>query len=250
MAGFQGIDLTVRKGGHVLPERAPEDLPKAAAAIRNEGLSLPMITTEALSATPITRALFETAGRLSIPYLKPGYYRYKFADVRRELDEVAGQFRELVELGRQHGVQVGFHNHSGDYVGAAVWDVARFMDGLDPKWAGYYFDAGHAVIEGGNTGWRIAASLAAPRIKMIAVKDFYWEKGPKGWRPRLCPLGEGMVPWAAYFKILGGANFAGPISLHIEYEIAGDTSAARQENTLAAARKDLEFLRARLVEAV
>src|SRR5438034_10868755 len=44
-SGFDGVDLTVRKGGHVAPERAAEDLPKAAAAIREEGLDLPMITT-------------------------------------------------------------------------------------------------------------------------------------------------------------------------------------------------------------
>src|SRR5215471_18287569 len=28
--GFDGIDLTVRQSGHVLPERVEEDLPKAA----------------------------------------------------------------------------------------------------------------------------------------------------------------------------------------------------------------------------
>ena len=30
-AGFGGIDLTVRRGGHVLPERVAEDLPRAVA---------------------------------------------------------------------------------------------------------------------------------------------------------------------------------------------------------------------------
>src|ERR1035437_6636398 len=49
-AGFGGIDLTVRRGGHVLPERAAEDLPKAVAAIREEGLEVPMITAELISA--------------------------------------------------------------------------------------------------------------------------------------------------------------------------------------------------------
>src|SRR5205814_7627431 len=34
--GFGGIDLTVRRGGHVQPERATEDLPKAVEAIREE----------------------------------------------------------------------------------------------------------------------------------------------------------------------------------------------------------------------
>jgi hypothetical protein len=34
--GFEGVDLTVRPGGHVLPERAAEDLPRAVEAIRAE----------------------------------------------------------------------------------------------------------------------------------------------------------------------------------------------------------------------
>jgi hypothetical protein len=37
-AGFGGVDLTVRPGGHVLPERAPDDLPRAIDAIRAAGL--------------------------------------------------------------------------------------------------------------------------------------------------------------------------------------------------------------------
>jgi L-ribulose-5-phosphate 3-epimerase len=247
--GFQGIDLTVRKGGHVLPENAARDLPQAVSAIRAEGLQVPMITTDVLSATPIAREVFATAGKLGIPFLKPGYYYYKFVDVRRELEEAARQFRELAELAAQHRVQVGFHNHAR-YVGAPVWDVARFMDNLDPQWTGYYFDACHAVTEGGDAGWKIAMNLASPRIKMIAVKDFIWEKTPKGrWEPRICPLGEGMVPWKEYFAMLAQSGFRGPVSLHIEYEIPGATAAARQENTLAAARRDLAFLRARLQEA-
>ena len=43
--GFEGVDLTVRPGGHVLPERVGKDLPEAVRAIRGEGLSVPMITT-------------------------------------------------------------------------------------------------------------------------------------------------------------------------------------------------------------
>jgi sugar phosphate isomerase/epimerase len=246
--GFDGIDLTVRQAGHVLPENAVGDLPKAVAAIRAEGLEVPMITTDVLSATPVAQGVLSTAGKLGIPFLKPGYYYYKFVDIRRELDEVAGQFGQLVQLGARHGIQIGFHNHSG-YVGAPIWDVARFIDGMDPRWAGYYFDPCHAVTEGGEAGWKIAASLVAPRIKMIAIKDFFWDKTAKrGWQPRMCPLGEGMVPWAAFFKIVLKAGFQGPISLHLEYDIPGATAAARQENTLAAASRDLEFLRARLNE--
>ena len=247
--GFGGIDLTVRPGGHVQPERAPEDLPKAVAAIRAEGLSAPMITTALTSAhDPTAKPILSTAGKLSIPFFKPGYYKYSFADVRGELQKAMNDFRSLTEVGKQSGVQCGFHNHEG-YVGAQIWDVAQTIDQLDPKWVGYYFDIRHSVAEGGVAGWKMALNLAAPRIKMIAVKDSYWEKTSKGWRQVNCPLGQGMVDWKAYFKALREANFQGPISLHLEYEIPGATTAAQEENTLAAAQRDFEFLKARLQEA-
>ena len=246
--GFGGIDLTVRPGGHVAPERAAEDLPKAVAAIRAEGLSVPMITTALTSAQdPTAKPILSSAGKLSIPFFKPGYYRYSFTDVRGELQKAMNDFRSLTELSWQSGVQCGFHNHEG-YIGAQLWDVAQTIDQLDPKWVGYYFDIRHAVAEGGGAGWKIALNLAAPRIKMIAVKDSYWEKSSRGWRQVNCPLGQGMVDWKAYFKALRQADFQGPISLHLEYEIPGATKAAQEENTLAAAERDMDFLKAHLLE--
>ncbi len=247
--GFAGIDLTVRKGGHVAPEKAAADLPRAVAAIREAGLSVPMITTEVLSATPIAKEIFTTAGKLSIPFLKPGYYRYSFVDVRRELEEAGRQFAELAGLAKQSGVRVGYHNHAGD-LGAPIWDMAKIMDTLDPKSAGYYFDICHAVTEGGSAGWKIAFNLAAPRIFMIAIKDFVWAKTEKGtWRQKMCPLGEGMVDWPAYFRLLANMSYQGPISLHVEYEIPGAFPKEKLNNTIAAVKKDFAFLKARIAEA-
>jgi len=247
--GFGGVDLTVRPGGHVKPERASADLPPFLRTLRDGGLEVPLITTALLSADdPTARPILETAGRDRVPFFKPGYYRYAFVDVRKELEDAAAQLRGLAELSTRCGVQLGFHNHAG-YVGAPVWDVARIIDGLDPRWVGYYFDVRHAVVEGGDGGWRAAQSLVAPRLKMIAVKDFFWEKTAKGWQQRNCPLGEGMVPWKAFFAVLARSGFQGPVSLHMEYEIVGGAPAAREENTLAAAARDLAFLNARLAEA-
>ena len=95
------------------------------------------------------------------------------------------------------------------------------MDRLDPKWAGYYFDPRHAVAEGGGGAWKAATHLVAPRMKMMSLKDFYWEKTAKGWVIRNCPMGDGAVDWAWFGKVLAEARFAGPISLHFEYEIPG-----------------------------
>jgi len=95
----------------------------------------------------------------------------------------------------------------------------------------------------------IATLLAAPRLKMVAVKDFYWEKGPKGWAVRNCPLGQGMVDWPKFLGMLAAAKFAGPVSLHVEYEPGGETEAEKREAMLAAAERDLQFLRAQFKAA-
>ena len=247
--GFGGIDLTVRPEGHVLPERAADDLPKAVGAIRDEGLEVPMITTGLTSADdPTARAILSTAARLSIPFFKPGYYQYKLVDVRGELEAAGAQIRGLADLAKQCGIQAGFHNHE-EYIGAPVWDTASVILPLDPKWAGFYFDPRHATAEGGVGGWKIATNLVMPRLKMVAVKDFRWEKTFKGWTDANCPLGEGMVNWKYFFSKLAAAGFHGPISLHLEYEVAGATPAAKEQAILEALGRDLDFLKARLREA-
>jgi sugar phosphate isomerase/epimerase len=256
-AGFGGIDLTVRSGGHVLPERAATDLPQAVAAIRAAGLEVPMITTELLSAdSPHANSILSTVGKLSIPFLKPGYYHYQFVNVLKELEEAGKRFNCLVELAGKYGVQVGYHNHDG-YIGAPTWDMARVIEPLDPRWSGYYFDLSQATTEGGVGGWKIAANLVMPRLKMIAVKDFIWrEVEPHRWEAENCPLGEGMSHWKEFLQTLAQSNFHGPITLHEEYSIPGvsDSQGIAQSRdkvpeVMAAAGKDLDYLKALLRQA-
>ncbi len=247
--GFDGIDLTVRPGGHVLPEQAASAMPPLVEAIRSENVKIPMITTALLNAADASaKPILSTAGRLGVPYAKLGYYRYAFRDLNGELAAVDKQVRSLVDLAVECKVQLGYHNHSG-YVGAPLWDIARLIEPLDPQAIGYYFDIRHAVVEGGDAGWKIATLLVAPRLKMVAVKDFYWEKGPKGWAVRNCPLGQGMVDWPRFLGMLAVAKFAGPVSLHVEYEPGGGTEAEKREAMLRAAERDLQFLQAQFKTA-
>ena len=247
--GFDGVDLTVRPGGHVDPKRVSDDLTGFVDVIRHEGLTVPMITTELLSdSAPAAQPTLETAARLKIPFYKAGYYRYKFVDVRKELEAAGQQLRSLADLSRRYGMRVGYHNHAG-YIGGPVWDFAPFIERLDAATVGYYFDIRHAVVEGGDGGWRPAFDLAAPRLSMISLKDFFWEKSGGAWQQRDCPIGEGMVDWKKYFSLLAKARFHGPVSLHIEYDIEGDTPAAQEKNTLIAAERDFAFVKARVAEA-
>jgi sugar phosphate isomerase/epimerase len=228
----------------VLPANAAVDLPRAIEAIKAHGVAVPMVTTELKSAAdPTARPLLQAAARNGVRYFKPGYWHYSPAgDVRAELAATGKDLEGLAALARELGIEMGFHNHNA-YIGAALWDIAPAIDRLEPKWAGYYFDPRHAVAEGGGGAWRAAAKLALSRLKMVAVKDFYWRKSEKGWVIQDCPIGDGMVDWAWIGKALRGASFAGPVSMHLEYEIPGATAAERTRRTLEFAQKDLAFVR-------
>src|SRR5947208_7242417 len=44
--GFDGVDITVRSGGHIEPERVMQALWELVAILRKQGLEVPMITTD------------------------------------------------------------------------------------------------------------------------------------------------------------------------------------------------------------
>jgi sugar phosphate isomerase/epimerase len=256
-AGFDGIDLTVRREGHVLPERAATDLPKAVAAIRAEGLEVPMITTELKTADdPTAEPILRTASQLSIPFLKPGYFHYKFVNVVNELNEAGRKLSGLVELAGKYGIQVGYHNHT-EYIGAVVWDMARVIEPLDPRWGGYYLDVGNLSASCGLTESKVAINLVLPRLKMAAVKDFRWKQvGPRQWHPITCPVGQGFTPIKEFMQALAQANFHGPISLQQEFIIPGVAadqgiaiSRATVPQVMESAKEGAAYLRSLLREA-
>jgi sugar phosphate isomerase/epimerase len=243
-----GPDLTVRPGGLVAPERAAEELPKAVAALRDVGLTVPMISTGLTSGNDATAlGTLQTAGKLGIGYFKLGYYRYDDAmRWQSRLDVARKELQSLLAISRRAGLVAGFHNHSGPYVGGAQWDSWEVLETLDRAAIGFYFDPAQATIEGGNHAWKLGLARLAPRLVMVAIKDFVWEKTGEGWRTRWVPLGEGVVRWSEFFAMLRKIPFDGPISLHIEYDPGGASKMARFENSLAAAERDLQFLRKQL----
>src|SRR4051794_15187878 len=153
-----------------------------------------------------------------------------------QLAEIKARLKDLAALNRELGLKAGFQNHSGrDYVGAPVWDIYEIVHDIDPEHLGICFDIGHATLEGG-TSWPIEAKLMEPFLTCVYVKDFFWQKGAKGWEAKWGPLGEGMVR-KEFFAWLKKSSYTGPISQHCEY-LHGGTEA-----DVAAMKKDAETLR-------
>lgn len=236
--GWDGIECPVRPKGQIEPEKAADELPKFAEAMRKQKQDIYILTTAITSMkTPHTETVLRTASKLGIKRIRLGFWKYpKDKSPADYLKEVAPDLKDIADACKSLGLQAGFQNHSGrDYVGAPIWDVFNMIKDLDPKTIGMCFDIGHATIEGGLS-WPIEAKLIEPYYTAVFVKDFYWKKDEKGWKMTWCNLGDGMVN-KSFFDTLKKSNYAGPISQHHEYEM-GD-----RKQMIAHMQKDLKVLK-------
>ena len=60
-----------------------------------------------------------------------------------------------------------------------------------------------------------------PQVKVIVLKDFKWGKINGRWKTVNVPIGEGMVDFTRYFKLLKKYQLNPPVSLHLEYPLGG-----------------------------
>jgi sugar phosphate isomerase/epimerase len=253
--GFDGVDLTVRRKGHVLPERVEDDLPKAVEAIKSAGIKPLMMATDINDPDdPKTKKVLRTASALGIKYYRLGYYRYhEDKSITATLKQVKPKLRDLAAMNKHYNIYGAYQNHAGSrYVGAPVWDLWELMKDLDPKYIGCQFDIRHATVEGGNT-WPLHLRLMSEYMKTLVMKDFSWEKRNNKWRTINCPLGNGAVDFVRYFQLLKKLSISGPISVHYEYDLGGANHGAtkltiEKEKVLTALRRDLSFLKNRLRE--
>lgn len=234
-SGFDGIEATVRRGGYIAPEKAPDELPKLAEILAERDLKITLLASDVVRADEkTTRPLLSAAADLGIPMYRLGPRRYDLdRPVIKQLEDIKPQLAELANLNRELGIQGIFQNHSGaDMVGAAVWDIYSIIKDLPTDHLALAFDIRHATIEAG-LAWPATYNAVKPHIAAVFVKDFDWN----GRQAKHVPLGQGRVD-SAFFRMLERDDFRGPISLHVEY--LGDADA--KEN-LAALQRDFATLR-------
>ena len=212
--GFEGLDLTVRPGGHIEPEQALEALPAAVKMVRDLGYDIPMITTAITNASaPYSEDIFRAA------------------------------------LAEKYEVRANLHIHSGDFItadGAVVWHI---LHGRDPDLVGAYIDPGHMAAEGGMSGWKMGMDLLTPWINLVAIKDMAWihnfdeTLGKERWSTRLVPLKQGLVPWPEVFEYLHDIGFDGTISVHSEYQGSHSWRDLNLDELLVQTKEDLDYLK-------
>jgi len=253
--GFDGIDYTVRPQGHILPEKVKTDLPKAVEAAKVAGITASTMTTAITSVKdPYAEDILSTASKTGIRYYRLGWLEY---DHRKSLiDNLEGlipQFRELAEMNKKYNITGDYQNHAGVFVGSPVWDLYQVFNTLDPAWIGSQYDIRHATCEGADC-WPLGFELLYPYFHTLVIKDFYWRKIDGKWQPYDTPLGDGMVDFPSYFKLIKKFGIRGTITVHFEYPLTEQPDSMlpvgeTMNQVKAKMKKDLATLRNFIAEA-
>lgn len=220
--GFHGLDLTVRPKGHVLPENVTTALPAAIQDIYKAGSTCKMMTTAIADITDSHDVdVIKTAAAQGIEFYRSNWFKFK-KDISLEdsLEYYKEKIKELGALNRVHNIIGCYQNHSGTKVGASIWEVKKILENVDQEFFGAQYDIRHAVAEGGRS-WSNGVKLISDNIKTIVLKDFKWGKVKDKWKIINVPIGEGMVDFDAYFKLLKKLKLKPPVSLHLEYPLGG-----------------------------
>ena len=247
--GFSGLDLTVRPGGHVEPHGVAEKLPEAIEAIENGGSHCSLITTAVENAeNPVDVSLLKSASSSGISQYRTNWFRYRESvSMKQSLETCRKQLSGLSALNKELGLVGCYQNHAGKLIGASAWEVDAILANTDTDHFGVQYDIRHATVEGGLS-WENGFRLLHKRIKCIVLKDFRWEKQQGRFIVVNTPIGEGMVDFTGFFKLIKANGIRVPAILHLEYPLGGAEEGARELSidkgiVFSAMKKDLEQLR-------
>ena len=241
--GFDGAEVTVRKGGYIAPESAADELPKLAEVFKKHGLKINILTTDIVDVeSPHARSILDTASALKIQRYRMGFYRYDMkAPIRPQLATFQPKFNELAALNREVGVTAVYQNHAGGkYMGSTFWDLQQLLSDIPVEEIGCIFDIRHAMAEGSGA-WPVYYDIIKPHISALSAKNFHWalkKETDKRLSPVHCPLAEGQVDYGKFLKQFKQDFKTALVTLHVEYLPKAGTAA-----NIAAIKNDFAYLR-------
>lgn len=249
--GLDGLDLTVRPKGHILPENVEQELPQACAAAKDAGVKILFLTTMIEEPDKNAERILATAQAQGIDRVKIGYYRYKtFGTLAQQLKETTKKIGKVAKLCQKYEVLPCVHVHSGSFLPSHGTQLYQLIQGFSPEEVGAYVDTLHMVKEGSGDGWRQGLDLLGPWIALCAVKNFAWERGDgrdkygqQIWEAKTVPIADGISPIPQFVEALRKLGYTGTFSLHSEFKGRHSWKELSTRECLAQTAVDAKYFR-------
>ncbi|MDB4313833.1 sugar phosphate isomerase/epimerase [Akkermansiaceae bacterium] len=214
--GIQGIEATIRKGGHIEQKNAAEEVPKMVASLAKNGQKALLVASNVGEITPENEKFLLTLKSNGITRYRMNYYRYDLnGDMLQQVKDYTTKAKELAAFNRENGMQAIYQLHSGaKLLGGMSWDLALLLQDIDPQEIGIGYDLRHFRTDSGLS-WKAALQVARKHIQAIYVKDAVWS-GERSNKLKSVPLDTGFVDEATFKEVRKGQKPM-PISVHMEW---------------------------------
>jgi sugar phosphate isomerase/epimerase len=212
--GFDGIELPVRPGYQVEPERVVEDLPRAAKELAALGVEICSV------AGPTDEATIVACAEAGVPIIRT------MAHIGREEGYTSGESRyrdeydALLPLLDKYGVTIGVQNHCDWFVANAV-GLRSLLAGYDPKHVAAVWDAAHEALNGCLP--ELAIDTIWSHLCMVNLKNAFWlrSNGPEAehaeWTHYWTTGRHGLASWPRVAQELKRRDYSGVVCLTAEY---------------------------------
>jgi sugar phosphate isomerase/epimerase len=215
--GFDGVELPVRTGFQVEPDRAEQELPLFVRQLADEGLSTVSVAGD------LTERNFSACAAAEVPMIRimapiSGGYRVSVASWREELER-------MLPFCRRYGVRIGVQQHYGRYVSNSS-GLRALLEGFSPREVCAVWDAGHSALAGEDADLGIDQVL--PQLGMVNLKNAYYRRrsgddGEPVWKTEFVTGPEGLARWDAAAAGLAANGYAGTVCLTAQYTDAGES---------------------------
>jgi sugar phosphate isomerase/epimerase len=215
------LELTVRKVGHIAPEKAPDELPAYVAALKKKNRKITYLAMDTVRPDePHWQNALRAAKKLGIDRYRHRGFQYDLTKPRKgQIANFTKMAKEFAAFNKELGMQAVYQIHAQPRMaGSAAWDLDMILDDIDPQYFGVAFDTQHVLVEQGLS-YENAVDVLAPRTVALCVKSFRWEEDPvtKKNVPMQVPFGQGMVKKEMVTKVIEAHGGPLPIIIHIEH---------------------------------
>lgn len=209
------LELTLRKDGHITPERAPDELPVMVAALAKKQRRILWVALDTVRPDePHWEKAVRTAKQLGVPQYRHRGFKYVAGiPLKTQIANFRSMAKDFAALNKEIGIQAVYQTHAGkDMAGSAAWDLDLILADIDPRHFGVAIDAQHVMVEQG-LAWPNAVQLLAPRTVALCVKSFKWV----GDQVVCVPLGQGRSTQPFVEQVIVAHGGPLPICIHIEH---------------------------------
>ena len=127
--GVQGIEATIRRGGHIEPKDAEAEVPKMVKSLGKNGQKALIATCNVNSASAKNADFLRILKANGIIRYRMDYFRYDLTkDLLPQVAENTTKLEEIEAMNREIGVQALYQIHAGaKYAGSLAWDAAMMF---------------------------------------------------------------------------------------------------------------------------